>query len=74
MSVFCGEFGLMGRLTRGQLARGAVGGSAVLAGGGLLAWLPATAGSAPSQSLDRKIFQFALQLEYLQAAFDAAAV
>jgi hypothetical protein len=75
MSGFCGEYGLMGRLTRGQLARrGAVGGSAVLAGGGLLAWLPATAGSAPSPSLDRKIFQFALQLEYLQAAFYAAAV
>ena len=66
---------LVARLTRGQLVRrGAVGGSAVLAGGALLAWSPATAGSAPSRSLDRKIFQFALQLEYLQAAFYAAAV
>jgi rubrerythrin len=75
MSGFCGEFRLVVRLTRGQLMqRGAVGGSAVLAGGGLLAWLPANAGSAPSKSLDRKIFQFALQLEYLQAAFYAAAV
>lgn len=69
------ECGFVARLTRGQLVRrGAVGSSAVLAGGGLLAWSPANAGSAPSQSLDRKIFQFALQLEYLQAAFYAAAV
>ena len=66
---------LVARLTRGQLMlRGAVGGSAVFVGGGLFAWLPANAGSAPSKSLDRKIFQFALQLEYLQAAFYAAAV
>jgi Ferritin-like domain len=75
MSRFRCECGFVARLTRGQLLRrGAVGGSVVLAGGGLLAWSPATAGSAPSQSLDRKIFQFALQLEYLQAAFYAAAV
>jgi rubrerythrin len=69
------ERGFVARLTRGQLVlRGAVGCSAVFGGGGLFAWLPANADSAPSRSLDRKIFQFALQLEYLQAAFYAAAV
>ena len=74
MSGFCGESKLEGRWTRGQLVRrGAVGGSAFLAGGVLLG-IPATAGSAPSPSLDRKIFRFALQLEYLQAAFYATAV
>jgi rubrerythrin len=74
MSGLCGESELV-TWTRGQMVgRGVIGGSALLAGGVLLAWLPATAGSAPSASLDRKIFRFALQLEYLQAAFYAAAV
>jgi hypothetical protein len=62
------------RSTRADLMRrGAVGGSAVLAGGVLLA-LPATAGAKPSRELDEKVFQFALQLEYLQAAFYKAGV
>ena len=75
MSEFCGEFGSKARLTRRALVwRGALGGSAVLGGGALLAWRPETAGSAPSASLDRKIFSFALQLEYLQAGFYAAAL
>ena len=75
MSEFCGEFGSRRRLTRGDLVwRGVLGGSAVLGGGALLGWRPDTAGSAPSPSLDRKIFSFALQLEYLQAGFYAAAL
>ena len=62
-------------MTRSDFVRrGAAGGSILLAGTAILAWLPESAGSAPSPSLDRKIFQFALQLEYLQAAFYAAAV
>jgi rubrerythrin len=75
MGEVCGEWGVTGRSTRRELVRwGAVGGSAAVAGGALLAWLPSAARSAPSASLDRRIFQFALQLEYLQAAFYAAAV
>ena len=76
MSEFCGQSDLAGSATRTEFVRrGALGGSALLlAGGAMLAWLPENAGSAPSPSLDRKIFQFALQLEYLQAAFYAAAV
>jgi rubrerythrin len=75
MRELCGDSGVMRRSTRGELVRWtAAGGSAALAGGALLALLPSAASSAPSASLDRKIFQFALQLEYLQAAFYAAAV
>jgi rubrerythrin len=76
MTELWGASVLMGHSTRGEfMRRSAVGGSAALAGGGaLLLWLPAAAGSAPSRSLDREIFQFALQLEYLQADFYAAAV
>ena len=75
MRELCGDSGFTGRSTRRDLVRrSAVGGSAALAGGALLVLLPAAARSAPSASLDRKIFQFALQLEYLQAAFYAAAV
>jgi hypothetical protein len=75
MSEFCGQSDLAGLVTRrGFVRRGAAGGSVLLAGGAMAAWLPNSAGSAPSPSLDRKIFQFALQLEYLQAAFYAAAV
>jgi hypothetical protein len=71
-----GEVGPVGRLTRRRLVRRGAVGAGVLAGGGVLVAMPAAAGSAPSpsRSLDRKIFQFALQLEYLQAAFYAEAV
>lgn len=75
MRELCGESGLIRRSTRRELMRRtAVGGSAALAGGALLVLVPAAARSAPSRSLDRDIFRFALQLEYLQAAFYAAAV
>jgi rubrerythrin len=48
----------------------------VLAGGGtaLLAWRVGAAAPAPSAALDQKIFNFALLLEYLQAAFYTEAV
>jgi rubrerythrin len=75
MREVCGESEVTARWTRRDVVRwGAVGGSSAVAGGALLAWLPSAARSAPSASLDRRIFQFALQLEYLQAAFYAAAV
>lgn len=75
MSEYSGQSDHAGRATRTELVRrGAFGGSVLLAGSALLTWLPGRADSAPSPSVDRKIFQFALQLEYLQAAFYAAAV
>lgn len=59
---------------REVVRRGVVAGG-VLAGGSLaLAPRPSSAGTAPSREVDREIFAFALQLEYLQAAFYAAAV
>jgi rubrerythrin len=75
MGRFCGEPGLQARITRVDLMRrGSVGGLAVIAGGVALAWPAEAASPAPSPALDRKILRFALQLEYLQAAFYAAAV
>jgi hypothetical protein len=75
MSEHCGGTKLAPRATRGDVMwRGALGGSAVLAGGALLAWRPGIGRAGPSASLDQKILNFALQLEYLQAAFYAAAV
>jgi hypothetical protein len=60
--------------SRAALIRaGSIAGAAVAAGSTLLAW-PDAAGTAPSEKLDREIFAFALQLEYLQAAFYKAAV
>ena len=56
------------------MRRASAGGLAVAAGGVALAWRADTASPAPSPALDQKIFRFALQLEYLQAAFYAAAV
>jgi hypothetical protein len=60
--------------TRGQLLRRGLGVSALLAGGGLLTLRPGTSRAGPSPSGDTTILNFALQLEYLQAAFYAAAV
>ena len=75
MNEFCGEFGEVRRATRGRmLARLAGGAVAALGGGVLIALRPEAATPAPSVSTDRKIFDFALQLEYLQAAFYSAAV
>ena len=75
MGRFCGEPGLPPRVTRVDLMRrGTAGGLALVGGGVVLAWRAEAASPAPSPALDRKILRFALQLEYLQAAFYAAAV
>jgi rubrerythrin len=49
-------------------------GSALAAGGAALAWRVGTAAPAPSAAVDTKILNFALLLEYLQAAFYTEAV
>jgi hypothetical protein len=56
------------------LCRGALAGTAALTGGVLGARRADAAGPAPSAQLDQKIFNFALLLEYLQAAFYVDAV
>jgi hypothetical protein len=85
MDDFCGDAGRPARvdhagldgprIVRSELIkRGAVAGTAVVGGTAVFAWWPRAAGSAPSPALDERIFRFALELEYLQAAFYAAAV
>jgi hypothetical protein len=59
---------------RALLGRGAAVSSALAAAGAVLAWRTTAAAPAPSPALDTKIFNFALLLEYLQAAFYAEAV
>jgi len=49
-------------------------GAAAAAGGAYAAYDPERAAPARSKTLDRKVFNFALLLEYLQAAFYAEAV
>jgi Ferritin-like domain len=61
------------RSRRAVLRGGAAGGAALIAGGTLFGRLDPAA-AAPSQAQDAKIFNFALLLEYLQAAFYAEAV
>jgi Ferritin-like domain len=62
------------RSSRGRLlGTGAVGATAI-AGFSLLGPRAVTANAAPSQAQDQKIFNFALLLEYLQAAFYGEAV
>jgi hypothetical protein len=60
--------GLGGWSRRALVRRGAAGGAAVLIGG-ILARPTSGADAAPSKRQDAKIFNFALLLEYLQAAF-----
>jgi hypothetical protein len=75
MDEFCGESDDVGRPDRRELVRrGGVAGAVLVGAGALLAWRPAAAAPAPSEETDRQIFAFALQLEYLQAAFYEAAV
>jgi rubrerythrin len=64
-----------GRTSRRRLVRrGAAAGAALVGGLAVLEYRGPAAEAAPSQAQDRKIFNFALLLEYLQAAFYAAAV
>jgi rubrerythrin len=59
---------------RELLLRGAAAGGLTLAGGAFLGLRPDPALPAPSKALDERIFDFALLLEYLQAAFYGEAV
>lgn len=51
------------------IRKGAMGAAALAAAGGILGRGATAAPAPPSRALDRKIFNFALLLEYLQAAF-----
>jgi hypothetical protein len=56
--------------SRGELlTRALVTGSAILAGGVVIAGLPGEAVSAPSPAQDAEILNFALLLEYMESAF-----
>jgi rubrerythrin len=66
--------GEAGASRRELVGRGAVAGAALLVGASLLGPRARPANAAPSQAQDRKIFNFALLLEYLQAAFYSEAV
>jgi hypothetical protein len=59
---------------RDLVGRGALTGAAIVAGAQFTVAGIDAAGAAPSQALDKKIFNFALLLEYLQAAFYSEAV
>jgi hypothetical protein len=61
-------------LDRNELiARALVAGGVLAGGGALVAALPRLAASAPSAAQDRKILNFALLLEYVEAGFYEAA-
>jgi ferritin-like protein len=63
-----------GTSRRALVGRAVVAGGALAAGGAVLGWRATTAAPAPSRALDERIFNFALLLEYLQAAFYTEAV
>ena len=62
-----------GTSRREFVTRAAVAGGTLATGGALFATLPRLAASAPSPAQDQKILNFALQLEYMEAAFYAEA-
>jgi hypothetical protein len=57
------------RNRRDLIGRGILAGAALAGGTTLLGTRPSTVRAAPSKGQDQKIFNFALLLEYLQAAF-----
>ena len=60
--------------SRGEfVARAVLAGGTLAAGGALVVALPRLAVSAPSPAQDQKILNFALELEYIEAAFYAEA-
>jgi rubrerythrin len=63
-----------GTSRRQLVGRGVIAGAALAAGITLLGPRTRSASAAPSQAQDQKIFNFALLLEYLQAAFYGEAV
>jgi rubrerythrin len=63
-----------GTSRRELVGRGVIAGAALAAGITLLGPRARSASAAPSQAQDQKIFNFALLLEYLQAAFYSEAV
>ena len=77
MGEFCGNDGATeagspaGSYSRNAFVRTGGALAAASAVGSLLLVHAPAAGTAPSEALDREIFAFALQLEYLQAAFYA---
>ena len=73
VSLDAGGEGDDGRSRREALSRG-IAGVAAVAGVVLFGGHARQAGAAPSRAQDQKIFNFALLLEYLQAAFYSEAV